>query len=109
MFTPNFDGINDYFSITVNQPVKCELTIVNRWGNEVYRFEGGLHIGENKLWDGFVTLFHGDLIEGVYFYKLIMKELKIDNGSMDNVQLKVVNCQFDNCTLKKEGFVTVVR
>ncbi|HNS43533.1 MAG TPA: hypothetical protein PKN22_12310, partial [Taishania sp.] len=64
--------------------------ILNRWGEVVYRFEGNLQAGENKLWNSPAT-------DGVYFYKLTMKELTMDN------------LQMDNYSLKKEGFVTVVR
>jgi len=86
VFTPNGDGINDFFSITTNFEVSANVVILNRWGEVVYRFEGNLQAGENKLWNG------GSVSDGVYFYKLTMKEL-----TMDNFQLK------------KEGFVTVVR
>ena len=67
-----------------------KLLIQNRWGEVVYRFEGNLHTGENKLWNTPAT-------DGVYFYKLTMKELTMYNLQMDNLQLK------------KEGFITVVR
>jgi len=85
VFTPNGDGVNDFFSITTNLEVNANLVILNRWGEVVYRFEGNLQTGENKLWNTPAT-------DGVYFYKL----------TMDNLQL-------DNYSLKKEGFITVVR
>jgi len=33
VFTPNFDGTNDFFTLTANQNVNYELIILNRWGN----------------------------------------------------------------------------
>lgn len=56
VFTPNGDGVNDYFKID------CidfkSLTIVNRWGNLVFESTDG------GKWDG------GDNVDGVYYYIL---------------------------------------
>jgi gliding motility-associated-like protein len=59
-FSPNGDGINDTWVIKniVLYPDN-ELTVVNRWGNEVY------HVTEyNNKWDG------SGLSDGTYFYYL---------------------------------------
>jgi gliding motility-associated-like protein len=32
-FTPNNDGVNDYFSVLGDQLLRFELTIFNRWGD----------------------------------------------------------------------------
>ncbi|RAU84345.1 ice-binding family protein [Pontibacter arcticus] len=63
VFTPNGDGNNDTWIIEnlANFPEK-ELTILNRWGNEVYRSP----YYENN-WDG------SGLHEGTYFYVLKVK------------------------------------
>lgn len=62
-FTPNGDGINDYFTVIgLNQYADNELTIVNRWGNELYRKRNY----ENN-WTG------DSLGEGTYFYLLKVK------------------------------------
>ena len=64
IFTPNNDGVNEVFSITTNQELPVKLSIQNRWGNDVFTFEGVLKTGENKLWNG------EDVTEGVYFVNL---------------------------------------
>jgi len=55
-FTPNNDGINDFFEIaTLGIATIDEIKIFNRWGTEVYGLEG-LEIGGDqlkyKLWNG---------------------------------------------------------
>ncbi len=70
IFTPNGDGINDYFAIT---GISAEypnhmLEIYNRWGEPVY-----VGKGENPGWDGTSTegsIGSGVLPVGVYFYIL---------------------------------------
>ena len=63
LFTPNGDGINDTFEIIgLNQYQSSELTIVNRWGNEVFHAKG-----YNNNWTG------EGLNEGTYFYLLRVK------------------------------------
>jgi gliding motility-associated-like protein len=65
VFTPNKDGINDEFVVSVlNYGLLRRLhgTIWNRWGGQIYEFTmpGG------KWWDG---TFEGEICsEGVYFY-----------------------------------------
>lgn len=95
VFSPNGDGINDFFSITVNQDVKAQIQIVNRWGNNLFSFDGLLKSGVNDLWDG------ADVSDGVYFYKLTVDMMTVDMKTVD--MLTGYNGQ-----LKKEGFVTIV-
>ena len=60
VFTPNGDGTNDTFEIVgIEAFERVGLTIVNRWGNEVYRNENY----ENN-WNG------SGLNEGTYYYIL---------------------------------------
>lgn len=84
IFTPNGDGVNDFFEITINQPVEAEVVILNRWGNKAFSFNGNLHAGENPLWNP-----ENSFSEGVYFYTI---SLKSKTG-----------------VVEKEGFVQLVR
>ncbi len=63
LFTPNGDGRNDVFEIRgLNQYAENELSIVNRWGNEVYRQKN-----YQNNWSG------EGLNEGTYYYLLRVK------------------------------------
>ncbi|SUI97827.1 gliding motility-associated C-terminal domain [Sphingobacterium spiritivorum] len=58
VFTPNGDGINDYFEIIGYEYYdRIGVTIVNRWGNEVYR-----NNSYDNRWEG------SGLNSGTYFY-----------------------------------------
>lgn len=62
IFTPNGDGNNDRFFIRLENAASLEVTIVNRWGNQMATYSG-----VNGYWDGKVN---GNLAdEGVYFFK----------------------------------------
>ncbi|QPH39300.1 DUF11 domain-containing protein [Pedobacter endophyticus] len=64
LFTPNGDGTNDTFEIrNLKRIQKNELTIINKWGNEVYRSNN-----YQNNWTG------EGLNEGTYFYLLKVKE-----------------------------------
>jgi gliding motility-associated-like protein len=66
VFTPNGDGINDYFSLDAPIFKWFDIVILNRWGNVVHERQGGTGV---QLWDGFTP--NGTLVnDGVYFYKL---------------------------------------
>ncbi len=69
-FSPNNDGVNDYFVVDgiSNAPNK-ELTIINRWGVEVF------HSPDYKNdWDG-KSKSGEDLPEDTYFYILKVKDI----------------------------------
>jgi gliding motility-associated-like protein/uncharacterized repeat protein (TIGR01451 family) len=60
VFTPNGDGINDTFLIPgLNTYTENEITIINRWGNDVYEKKN-----YQNDWTG------NGLVEGTYFYVL---------------------------------------
>jgi gliding motility-associated-like protein len=62
VFTPNGDGENDEFMISVKNAKTLHLTIFNRWGNIVYEITD-----TSPTWDGKIN---GNLAdEGVYFYE----------------------------------------
>lgn len=61
VFTPNGDGVNDYFELEgLERFERVELIVSNRWGNEVYS-----NSNYQNTWDG------GNLNEGVYYYRII--------------------------------------
>jgi gliding motility-associated-like protein len=59
VFTPNGDGINDVFAISVSNCTDWELHILNRWGNSI-----AICTADNPEWVGL------DANEGTYFYVL---------------------------------------
>jgi gliding motility-associated-like protein len=70
-FTPNDDGVNDFFSgkgVFVNT---YEMSIFDRWGNSIF-YSGDI----NKPWDGKTN--HGsEIAEGdVYIYSIKITDLK---------------------------------
>ena len=69
VFTPNNDGVNDYFSFIGNEQVSFKLTIFNRWGQTIKKSEGVGIIGENKIWDG-KNENNEQMPFGVYYYIL---------------------------------------
>lgn len=64
-FSPNGDGINDFFVIKGSQnSVSSELIIFNKWGAEVYRQK---NYGQGEYWDG--KNMKGNMLpEDTYFY-----------------------------------------
>lgn len=65
IFTPNNDGINDWFSIfTKNGNAFVNLTIFDRWGNKVFHKE---NIDDNVLSEGWDGTFNGNPVQsGIY-------------------------------------------
>ena len=62
--TPNGDGKNDFFFIQgLSDYDSADLTIFNRWGNEVYR---SLNYQQNWSGEG--------LNEGTYYYRLVLRK-----------------------------------
>ncbi len=74
-FTPNNDGINDFFEIEyLEQFPDNELTIYNRWGEQIYQSKPYLND-----WNGVnngtgVKLLGDNVPEDTYFYVLILNE-----------------------------------
>lgn len=63
-FTPNNDGLNDCFKVSLVQETSYEIQIFNRWGQLVYQSNN-----PDSCWDGF---FKGALGYGVFTYKIIV-------------------------------------
>jgi gliding motility-associated-like protein len=79
IFTPNGDGINDFFTIFAGPAADEieELFIFDRWGNKVYE---GFSLGSNDTNDGWDGSFRGrDLNPGVYVW--IARVRFVDNES----------------------------
>lgn len=60
IFTPNGDGINDYFMFDNSLVYAKRLTILNRWGSIVFQSDS------NFLWDG--SHDGKECTDGVYYY-----------------------------------------
>ena len=80
-FTPNGDGVNDFFGVKAEGIKTFNLQIFNRWGEVVFESEN-----INNLWDG---SFKGERIKNtdVYVYQvkatgLNNKPLPEENGSV---------------------------
>jgi gliding motility-associated-like protein len=65
IFTPNGDGMNDYFQVYVVEGTCYKLEIYNRWGNLVHQSEL-----VNSEWDGTMMTTGKKLSDGVYFWLL---------------------------------------
>ena len=76
-FSPNFDGLNDYFTIPDLGDI-CEsinyFTIYDRWGKLVFEWAGD---GGTPGWDGTHNVTGADLHIGNYIYLI---ELECENG-----------------------------
>ncbi len=85
IFTPNGDGVNQYFEIPGVSQAEIEaggteLFVFNRWGGQVF-FKKDY---DNK-WDGkseASTLGSADLPEGTYFYIFKLKDGKVIKGTV---------------------------
>jgi gliding motility-associated-like protein len=74
-FSPNGDGINDYFEIRgIDYYPGNSLTIVNRWGNKVYEAKDYGISTIPQYWDGKantgVRIGNNELPTGTYYYIL---------------------------------------
>lgn len=77
VFTPNGDGINDYFEIkNLDSYVSNELVIYNRWGKKVYEASN-----YRNQWDG------NSLNNGVYYYVLKCVGFYSDEEYMGSVTI----------------------
>lgn len=74
-FSPNGDGINDFFEIIgIQQYQGNSITIINRWGNKVYEAKNYGIDTYPVFWDGFAntgsTFLGNELPSGTYYYSL---------------------------------------
>jgi gliding motility-associated-like protein len=75
VFTPNNDGANDLFMVNCNLPSKAKIILLNRWGNEIFVFEGMLNVGYNSIWNGTLSSSIA-ATDGVYFYNMEIVDMK---------------------------------
>lgn len=69
VFTPNSDGLNDFFTIGYRNAVEFKIEIFNRWGEMVFKSDN-----PQFAWDG---TFKGEWVPaGVYFYVIVSKNGK---------------------------------
>jgi len=62
IFTPNNDGINDFYLTYIENIMEFEAIIYNRWGQEIYRWQNG-----NEGWNGYLNG-NEKASEGTYYY-----------------------------------------
>ena len=68
IFTPNYDGMNDVFKVHGTGILEMQLTIFNRWGEELYTTTD-----PDKGWNGF---YNGELSKNdVYAYLVTFKTM----------------------------------
>jgi len=77
VFTPNGDGVNDFFTIRTEGYATLKCTIFNRYGSTIYRF-----FGLNGSWDG-RTHAGMECVDGTYF---VVLELTTESGEIKTFQ-----------------------
>lgn len=86
-FSPNEDGINDFFRPVLNADVviKMEsLVVFDRWGNQVYAWSGGPGNLQTGEWNGFIG---SELApSSVYVYSC---QIRLINGQIKNIEGEV--------------------
>ena len=83
IFTPNEDGVNDYFNIVIGSGAVSVsyLSIFDRWGNKVYDVETE-YVPEQTISNGWDGKFNGQYVNpGVYVY--MARVNFIDGKSLD--------------------------
>lgn len=90
VFSPNHDGINDYFGPTPSEAIQLieRLAIFDRWGALLYEANNITANQETSMWDG--TFRGRDMNPGVYAYLIQMKmsdgKVRILKGSVTLVR-----------------------
>lgn len=62
-FSPNNDGINDFWNLNFQNYDNLKLIILNKWGNKIIDYSGN----NSYQWDG-KNIDGGDLPSGTYYY-----------------------------------------
>ncbi|MBK8833038.1 MAG: gliding motility-associated C-terminal domain-containing protein [Saprospiraceae bacterium] len=81
IFSPNGDGVNDVFNISLHPAFLGRVEtfdIFDRWGNQVYGQNENSSVGASSGWDG---TYDGQFLQpGVFLYKALVYH---DNGRSD--------------------------
>ena len=89
VFTPDGDGINDYFVVESKSLRKIVVEIYSRSGIKVYNFTGeGQKLSDWQGWDGSVNNSSSIAAPGVYFY--IIRALGWDDVVYDSQEYRGV-------------------
>ena len=87
VFTPDGDGINDYFIVQEKSLRKISVEIFSRSGLRVYTFSGeGQVLDDWQGWDGNVNNSSSKAAPGVYFY--VIRGLGWDDKSYDGKEYR---------------------
>jgi len=82
-FSPDGDGINDFFKISGQGIIDYQIEIFNRWGQMVYK---SLDLG--KGWDG--TFKGKNLPTGTYVYKIKSSKYGVEQKLVKNGSVALV-------------------
>lgn len=86
-FSPNGDGINDYWYLpSVASFVQNEVRVFNRWGGLVFEMNGYDNDDAGKRWDG-TGKGGGDLPDGSYFYTIELNDASVPEAITGYVQI----------------------
>jgi len=78
-FTPNGDGINDFWYIpNAEFYPDIYVTVYNRWGDKIFEIKG--YNNEDKVWDG--KRKGKELPIGTYYYIITMSGGKTKKGTV---------------------------
>jgi gliding motility-associated-like protein len=87
VFTPDGDGLNDYFVVQETSLRKISVEIFSRSGLKVYTFSGeGQALDDWKGWDGNVNNTSSKAAPGVYFY--VIRGLGWDDKPYDGKEYR---------------------
>jgi gliding motility-associated-like protein len=70
-FTPDGDGLNEFFTISGTAIVEADLEIFDRWGASLYWGENLAPL--TKGWDG--NFNGGPVPQGTYAYRLVIRDV----------------------------------
>ena len=77
VFSPNGDGINDYFTpVSYRDVILIEFVVFDRWGREMHTNTTDLEV----LWDGTVSFSSNIASDGVYYYYIRYEELGLEGN-----------------------------